>query len=162
MLEKLRQMRLEQRFNFFQKSDVMIQCEPSNHWLAKGFRLVRKFMQSDTARIFSGAFGVCLVLGYGQIISFTELMEKMQTARFNSILMIVMGIYMASFIISGTFSSSIDGKELSKKFTSIWTPIQASFLTAMFLPVINNNSSIFSETLVWMLKTWLHFFPNLL
>jgi hypothetical protein len=161
MLEKLRQIRLEQRFNFFQKSDIT-PTEPSNHWLAKAFRFVRTCMQSDTARVFSGSFAVCLVLGYGHIIAFTELMEKMQTARFNNLLLIVMGIYMASLIISGTFSSAIDGEELNKKFISIWTPIQTALLSALFLPVINNNSSIFSETLVWMLKTWIHFFPNLL
>lgn len=165
MLEKLKQMRLEQRFNFFQTQaeteNNQAPLLPQKHWLVRGFKALNWFLSMDSIKAITTGFILCLLLGYGGIISFSDLMIKLESARFNNFLLLAIALYSASYVLKGTFDSSIDGKELNKKFNNVWTPIQISIMTAMFLPVINNSSSVFSNTLVWLLQNWLHFFPNL-
>jgi hypothetical protein len=167
MLEKLKQMRLEQRFNFFHtpvetdSTNAQATLLPEKHWLIRGFKALNWFFSTDIVKAITTGFLLCLLLGYGDIISFSDLMIKLQSARFNTVLLLGIALYCLSFIFKGIFDSSIDGKELNKKFTSIGTPIYITITTSMFLPVINNSSSIFSDTLVWLLKNWLHFFPHL-
>lgn len=91
-------------------------------------------------------------------ISFQQQVDFIKQPKFNTSLLIFYSLYLMTIIIMGTVSTARDGEKLEQKFGSVWLPIKMAMFSSILIPINADHSSIFSQTLIEVIKTLDKFF----